>query len=100
MPGVLGNEASLAEESFVEGLLEQPQYTRPRDWEGRTIPEVLLSGDHAKIAAWRREARERSTRERRPDLIQPDNRPREAARDEDAILPLPHPLPISKPSGE
>jgi tRNA (guanine37-N1)-methyltransferase len=100
MPGVLGNEASLAEESFVEGLLEQPQYTRPRDWEGRTIPEVLLSGDHAKIAAWRREARERSTRERRPDLLQPENRPAEDGRDQDAILPLPHPLPISKPNGE
>jgi tRNA (guanine37-N1)-methyltransferase len=99
MPGVLGNEASLAEESFVEGLLEQPQYTRPRDWEGRTIPEVLLSGDHAKIAAWRRETREQSTRERRPDLLQSD-RLAETARDEDAILPLPHPLPISKPNGE
>jgi tRNA (guanine37-N1)-methyltransferase len=101
MPGVLGNEESLAEESFVEGLLEQPQYTRPRDWEGRTIPDVLLSGDHAKIAAWRREAREQSTRERRPDLLQSDDRrPVRAPRDEDAILPLPHPLPTPRPNRE
>lgn len=64
LPGVLGNEASLAEESFADGLLEHPQYTRPREWEGRAIPEVLVSGDHAKIAAWRRAARERLARER------------------------------------
>ena len=68
IPGVLGNEASLAEESFDEDLLEQPQYTRPRDWEGRAIPDVLMSGDHARIAAWRRGERERITAQRRPDL--------------------------------
>jgi tRNA (guanine37-N1)-methyltransferase len=67
LPGVLGNEASLAEESFSEGLLEQPHYTRPREWEGRAIPEVLMSGDHARIAAWRRAERERITAQRRPD---------------------------------
>lgn len=68
LPGVLGNEASLEEESFSEGLLEQPHYTRPREWEGRSIPEVLLSGDHAKIEAWRKAERERITAQRRPDL--------------------------------
>src|ERR1700674_3649705 len=68
LPGVAGNEGSLAEESFASGLLEYPHYTRPREWEGRTIPEVLLSGDHEKIAAWRRAEAERITRERRPDL--------------------------------
>ncbi|MBL8549722.1 MAG: tRNA (guanosine(37)-N1)-methyltransferase TrmD [Hyphomonadaceae bacterium] len=68
LPGVLGNEASLAEESFEENLLEGPLYTRPRDWEGRPIPEVLLSGDHAAIARWRRAERERITALRRPDL--------------------------------
>lgn len=68
LPGVLGNEASLAEESFEENLLEGPLYTRPRDWEGRPIPEMLLSGDHAAIARWRRAERERITAARRPDL--------------------------------
>jgi tRNA (guanine37-N1)-methyltransferase len=68
LPGVVGAEASLAEESFEQGLLEYPQYTRPRDWEGRPIPDVLLSGDHKRIEAWRREQAERLTRERRPDL--------------------------------
>ncbi|MET0183216.1 MAG: tRNA (guanosine(37)-N1)-methyltransferase TrmD [Caulobacterales bacterium] len=68
LPGVLGNEASLSEESFENGLLEHPQYTRPRDFEGRPIPDVLMNGDHAKIAAWRRAERERLTVERRPDL--------------------------------
>jgi tRNA (guanine37-N1)-methyltransferase len=68
IPGVLGNDASLAEESFAGGLLEQPHYTRPREWEGRAIPEVLLSGDHARIEAWRRAERERITAQRRPDL--------------------------------
>lgn len=68
LPGVLGNEGSLAEESFGEGLLEHPQYTRPREWEGRAIPEILLSGDHAKIEAWRRAERLRLTAQRRPDL--------------------------------
>jgi tRNA (guanine37-N1)-methyltransferase len=68
IPGVMGKEASGAEESFESGLLEYPHFTRPREWEGRTIPDVLLSGDHAKIAAWRRAEAERITRERRPDL--------------------------------
>jgi tRNA (guanine37-N1)-methyltransferase len=68
IPGVLGNEASLAEESFTEGLLEHPHYTRPRDFEGRAIPDVLLGGDHARIEAWRRAERERITAQRRPDL--------------------------------
>ena len=68
VPGVLGQTASLAEESFEDGLIEHPQYTRPRGFEGLEIPEVLLSGDHAKIAAWRKKMREETTRERRPDL--------------------------------
>jgi tRNA (guanine37-N1)-methyltransferase len=68
LPGVMGAPASSAEESFAEGLLEYPQYTRPQLWEGRPIPEVLLSGDHGKIAAWRRAEAERLTSERRPDL--------------------------------
>jgi tRNA (guanine37-N1)-methyltransferase len=68
LPGVMGKEASGAEESFAEGLLEYPQYTRPQLFEGRPIPEVLTSGDHAKVAAWRRAEAERLTRERRPDL--------------------------------
>lgn len=71
IPGVMGKEESGAEESFEAGLLEYPHYTRPREWEGRTIPDVLLSGDHAKIAAWRRAEAERITRERRPDLASP-----------------------------
>lgn len=65
LPGVLGNAQSTLEESFSEGLLEQPQYTKPREWEGRTIPDVLLSGDHAKVEAWRRAERERLTKSRR-----------------------------------
>jgi len=68
IPGVMGKEESGAEESFEKGLLEYPHYTRPREWEGRAIPDVLLSGDHAKIAAWRRAEAARITRERRPDL--------------------------------
>ena len=68
LPGVMGAEETLEEESFEAGLLEYPHYTRPRDWEGRAVPEVLLSGDHKRIAAWRRAAAERLTRERRPDL--------------------------------
>ena len=68
LPGVMGAAASGAEESFANGLLEYPQYTRPQLWEGRPIPEVLLSGDHGRIAAWRRAEAERLTRERRPDL--------------------------------
>lgn len=68
LPGVLGNQSSIVEESFSDGLLEHPQYTRPREWEGRTIPDVLLGGDHAKVEAWRRAERERITAQRRPDL--------------------------------
>ncbi|MDP3659272.1 tRNA (guanosine(37)-N1)-methyltransferase TrmD [Phenylobacterium sp.] len=67
-PGVLGQPESLKEESFEDGLLEHPQYTRPRTFEGLDIPEVLLSGHHAQVAAWRRTQREITTRERRPDL--------------------------------
>jgi tRNA (guanine37-N1)-methyltransferase len=68
LPGVMGAANSAAEESFAGGLLEYPQYTRPQMWEGRPIPDVLLSGDHAKIAAWRRAEAERLTGDRRPDL--------------------------------
>jgi tRNA (guanine37-N1)-methyltransferase len=68
LPGVMGAVASGAEESFADGLLEYPHYTRPQLWEGRPIPEILTSGDHGKIAAWRRAEAERLTRERRPDL--------------------------------
>jgi len=68
LPGVAGNESSLAEESFASGLLEYPHYTRPREFEGRAIPEVLLSGDHKAIATWRREQSEALTKVRRPDL--------------------------------
>ena len=72
LPGVMGKEISAQEESFSSGLLEYPHYTRPRDWEGRAIPEVLLNGDHAKIAAWRRAEAERLTKARRPDLLPHD----------------------------
>ena len=68
LPGVMGAPSSGAEESFEEGLLEYPHYTRPVEWEGRTIPEVLRSGDHARIAAWRKARAEDDTRSRRPDL--------------------------------
>jgi tRNA (guanine37-N1)-methyltransferase len=68
IPGVMGKEASGAEESFEHDLLEYPHYTRPREWEGRAIPDVLLSGDHVKIAEWRRREAERITTARRPDL--------------------------------
>jgi tRNA (guanine37-N1)-methyltransferase len=68
LPGVMGAEASREEESFESGLLEYPQYTRPADWCGHRVPEVLLSGHHANIRAWRREQSEHVTRERRPDL--------------------------------
>ncbi|MGN6584009.1 MAG: tRNA (guanosine(37)-N1)-methyltransferase TrmD [Rhizobiaceae bacterium] len=69
LPGVMGNHASGEDESFEGGLLEYPHYTRPQLFEDRPIPSVLLSGDHAKIAAWRREEAEKLTRERRPDLL-------------------------------
>ena len=68
LPGVMGDEASLDEESFQAGLLEYPHYTRPAEWHGRRVPEVLLSGHHERIRVWRREQAERVTRERRPDL--------------------------------
>jgi tRNA (guanine37-N1)-methyltransferase len=68
LPGVMGREGSLAEESFADGLLEYPQYTRPQVWEDRAIPDVLVGGDHGKVAAWRRDAAERLTQARRADL--------------------------------
>jgi tRNA (guanine37-N1)-methyltransferase len=69
LPGVMGKSVSGTEESFEGGLLEYPHYTRPREWEGRTIPDVLLSGDHGAITRWRRTEAERITHERRPDLV-------------------------------
>jgi tRNA (guanine37-N1)-methyltransferase len=69
LPGVMGKLASGAEESFSDGLLEYPQYTRPQEFEGRSIPEILTSGDHARVAAWRRAEAEALTRARRPDLV-------------------------------
>jgi tRNA (guanine37-N1)-methyltransferase len=71
IPGVLGAEASPEDESFSHGLLEYPQYTRPQSFEGRDVPEVLLGGNHAEIARWRREAAENLTKTRRPDLWTP-----------------------------
>jgi tRNA (guanine37-N1)-methyltransferase len=72
LPGVLGAAASIQHESFETGLLEHPQYTKPRDWEGRTIPEVLTSGDHQKVAAWREAQALALTKARRPDLLAKD----------------------------
>ncbi len=69
LPGVMGHEASGTEESFAEGLLEYPHFTRPQDFEGRAIPDVLTSGNHREISAWRRAEAERLTRQRRPDLL-------------------------------
>ncbi len=71
LPGALGDEASPVDESFSAGLLEYPQYTRPREFRGMSVPEILISGDHAKIAAWRREQSQERTRDRRPDLLGP-----------------------------
>ncbi|HEX7798719.1 MAG TPA: tRNA (guanosine(37)-N1)-methyltransferase TrmD, partial [Asticcacaulis sp.] len=68
LPGVLGAAASLERESFEDGLLEEPQFTRPRSFEGLDIPDVLLSGDHKKMAQWKQQQREATTKERRPDL--------------------------------
>jgi tRNA (guanine37-N1)-methyltransferase len=90
IPGVMGAASSGMDESFETGLLEYPQYTRPVEWEGRTIPEVLRSGDHAKIEAWRRARAEIDTRSRRPDLwerhegarVQPPSGARRQTRDE------------------
>lgn len=73
LPGVLGNPESTEWESFRTGLLEGPQYTRPAEFRGRRVPEVLVSGDHAKVAAWRRAEAEAETRERRPDLLRPQH---------------------------
>jgi tRNA (guanine37-N1)-methyltransferase len=70
LPGVMGNAESAASESFADGFLEYPQYTRPAEWEGRPIPPILLSGDHGRIAAWRREQASELTRLRRPDLVE------------------------------
>lgn len=72
VPGALGDEASPEEESFAEGLLEHPQYTRPAEYNGWTVPDVLLSGHHAKIEKWKQEQRLARTRERRPDLLPPE----------------------------
>jgi tRNA (guanine37-N1)-methyltransferase len=83
IPGVMGAQASGAEESFSDGLLEYPQYTRPQLFEGQPIPEVLLSGDHGKIAAWRRAEAERLTRTRRPDLWTAKNGQRRDAKTRD-----------------
>lgn len=80
IPGALGDKASSADESFAEGLLEHPQYTRPAEYKGWRVPEVLLSGNHAKIAEWRREQRLLRTRQRRPDLLER----REPSSDRDA----------------
>lgn len=80
LPGVLGNPESVVTESFRDGLLEEPQYTRPAEFRGWRVPDVLLSGDHAAIAAWRRSQREARTRERRPDLW--DRRQAEGAADD------------------
>ncbi|HYN45481.1 MAG TPA: tRNA (guanosine(37)-N1)-methyltransferase TrmD [Allosphingosinicella sp.] len=91
LPGVMGAPSSGEEESFESGLLEYPHYTRPQEWEGRRIPEVLRSGDHAKIAAWREAKAAEETRLRRPDLIErhrdarrppPSGAPREKNKDE------------------
>ena len=73
LPGALKKEEAAAEESFATGLLDFPQYTRPRVWRGREVPEVLFSGDHAKIEAWRRKAAKASTRRKRPDLLERAN---------------------------
>ncbi len=70
LPGILGNENSTDEESFENGLLEYPQYTKPQIWEDKSVPDVLLSGDHAKIKDWRLSQSEAITRDRRPDLWQ------------------------------
>ena len=68
LPGVMGKQASGTDESFSDGLLEYPQYTRPQEFEGRPIPEILISGDHARVASWRQAEAEALTRARRPDL--------------------------------
>jgi tRNA (guanine37-N1)-methyltransferase len=77
LPGVMGAASSGDDESFEQGLLEYPHFTRPVEWEGRTIPEVLRSGDHAKIAEWRKRQSETDTRLRRPDLWERYNNARD-----------------------
>jgi tRNA (guanine37-N1)-methyltransferase len=79
LPGIMGAPDSASEESFENGLLEYPHYTRPREWEGRAIPDVLLSGDHGRIAKWRRLEAESLTRERRPDLLAAGRRSEDAS---------------------
>ena len=74
LPGVLGNELSVKDESFEEDLLEYPQYTKPQKWEEKNVPEVLLSGDHAKIKGWRLSQSEDITRRQRPDLWEKYNK--------------------------
>jgi tRNA (guanine37-N1)-methyltransferase len=76
-PGVLGNEESAVLESFQDGMLEHPHYTRPAEFRGKRVPEVLLSGDHDRVASWRREQSLARTRARRPDLLEPDQTPKE-----------------------
>jgi len=83
LPGVVGCAEALAEESFAEDLLEYPQYTRPQLWQGRAVPEVLVSGDHGRIQAWRRAEAKRLTRVRRPDLWQRHRAAREPAAERD-----------------
>ena len=68
VPGIIGNESSKSEETFENGLLEYPQYTKPKIWEGKSVPDVLFSGDHAKIKSWRLSQSEAITRRQRPDL--------------------------------
>lgn len=88
LPGVMGSHDSAVEESFSAGLLEYPHYTKPAEWQGRAVPDILLSGNHAAIAAWRRDASERDTRARRPDLWE-----RHVARGPSAILSRALPIP-------
>jgi tRNA (guanine37-N1)-methyltransferase len=85
LPGVVGCGRTLAEESFAEGLLEYPHYTRPAVWQGRAVPDVLVSGNHQRIAAWRRAQAELATRERRPDLWERYCASRTAGRSEDEV---------------
>ena len=73
IPEVVGNEESIVQESYSESLLEYPQYTRPRDFRGMEVPDILLSGDHAKIDEWRRQQSLLNTKKRRPDLIEQAN---------------------------
>jgi tRNA (guanine37-N1)-methyltransferase len=82
LPGVMGAETSGVEESFESGLLEYPHYTRPREWDGRPIPDVLLSGNHERIAAWRKGQSRDITLERRPDLIARKNTDKTASEED------------------